>query len=311
MKYQEWQKKTNRFVAMTGYTVEKFNELLPYFKAAHDEYLSEYQMNGKRRKGLRSYTMYANSPLPCMEERLAFILSYLKLNPIQEAQADMFGIEQKQCYELIHGLREILHRSLSLAGSMPAEREEELQEVLSEQSLEEDKILLHDGTEREIPRPQDDEAQELKYSGKKKRHTVKNAVIISCCCIVLYVSPTFDGRVHDKKIADTAYSIPRGFTLVQDTGYQGYRPEGVTVVQPVKKPKGKKLTAQQKQSNRMISSFRVRVEHAIGSIKRYRTVKDECRLRRNLFVEKVFTTCAALHNFRIKDKPFAYENKLT
>jgi hypothetical protein len=145
------------FVVMTGYTVEKFHELLPYFKAAHDEYLSEYQMNGKPRKGLRAYTAYANSPLPCMEERLAFILPYLKLNPIREAQADMFGIEQKQCCELIHSLREILHRSLSLAGSMPAEREEELQEAVSEESVKEDKILLHDGREREIPRPQDDE----------------------------------------------------------------------------------------------------------------------------------------------------------
>jgi hypothetical protein len=311
MKYQEWQKKANRFVAMTGYTEEKFRELLPYFKEAHDEYLSEYRMDGKRRRGLRAYTMYANSPLPCIEERLAFILSYLKLNPIQEAHADMFGIEQKQCYLLIHGLQEILHLALEAAGSIPAQTDAELQEVLSGRTSEEDKILLHDGTEREIPRPQDKEAQQLKYSGKKKRHTVKNAVIISCCCVVLYASPTFDGRVHDKKIADAAYRIPPGFTLAQDTGYQGYRPEGVTVFQPQKKPKGKELTPEQKQDNRLISSFRVRVEHAIGSIKRYRTVKDECRLRKNFFVERVFATCAALHNFRIKDRTFAYENKLT
>ncbi|MDR0758371.1 MAG: transposase family protein, partial [Tannerella sp.] len=94
---------------------------------------------------------------------------------------------------------------------------------------------------------QDEEEQKSKYSGKKKRHTVKNAVIISCCCMVLYVSPTFDGRIHDKKIADTAYRIPPGFTLAQDTGYQGYRPEGVRVIQPVKKPKGKEITAEQKQ----------------------------------------------------------------
>jgi hypothetical protein len=311
MKYQDWQKKTNRFVAMTGYTEEKFNELLPYFKEAHDEYLSVYRMDGKRRRGLRSYTMYSDSPLPCMEERLAFILSNLKLNPIQEAHADMFGIEQKQCYQLIHGLHEILHRALEAAGCVPALTDAELQEVLSERTSEEDKILLHDGTEREIPRPQDEEAQLSKYSGKKKKHTVKNAVIISCLCMVLYTSFTFDGRIHDKKIADTAYHIPPGFTLAQDTGYQGYRPQGVTVVQPQKKPKGKELTQEQKQYNRTVSSFRVRVEHTIGSIKRYRTVKDECRLRRNLFVEKVFSTCAALHNFRIKDKPFAYENKLT
>ncbi|MDR0748745.1 MAG: transposase family protein [Tannerellaceae bacterium] len=83
------------------------------------------------------------------------------------------------------------------------------------------------------------------------------------------------------------------------------------MVQPEKKPRGKELTAGQKQNNRIISSFRVRVEHAIGSIKRYRTIKDECRLRKNLFVERVFALCAALHNFRITDKPFCYENKLT
>jgi hypothetical protein len=40
MKYQEWQKKSPHFVAMTGYREEKFNELLPYFKETHDEYLS-------------------------------------------------------------------------------------------------------------------------------------------------------------------------------------------------------------------------------------------------------------------------------
>ncbi|MDR1169925.1 MAG: hypothetical protein LBK97_03725 [Prevotellaceae bacterium] len=67
MKYQEWQKKTNRFVAMTGYTEEKFRELLPYFKEAHDEYLSEYRMDGKQRRGGRAHTMYANSPLPFID----------------------------------------------------------------------------------------------------------------------------------------------------------------------------------------------------------------------------------------------------
>jgi hypothetical protein len=53
--------------------------------------------------------------------------------------------------------------------------------------------------------------------------------------MVLYASPTFDGQIHDKKIADTDYRIPPGITLAQHTGYQGYRLEGVTVIQPVKK----------------------------------------------------------------------------
>lgn len=98
MKYEDWQKKQNRFLAMTGYSIEDFHRLQPYFEQAHNDYLSEYHLNGKRRSGLRSYVMYRNSPLPSIAERLCFILSYYKLNPLQEQQADLFGIEQKQCY---------------------------------------------------------------------------------------------------------------------------------------------------------------------------------------------------------------------
>jgi hypothetical protein len=121
------------------------------------------------------------------------------------------------------------------------------------------------------------------------------------------VSQTVSGRAHDKTIADNFYTIPAGYTLAQDTGYQGYRPEGVKILQPVKKPRGKELTTEQKRSNQQISAFRVRVEHAIGSVKRYRIVKDECRLRKNSFVDRIFCSCAALHNFRLKARPFRYK----
>jgi len=203
---------------------------------------------------------------------------------------------QKQCNAFVHGLHEILKRALKQAGVVPA------------------------NNEREVPRPVDDDLQKEKYSGKKKRHSVKNAVIIAACCLIVYVSRTFSGRIHDKTIADNEYfvlrtkykyTIPSGYTLVQDTGYQGYQPEGVIIIQPQKKPRGKELTQEQKESNRQISSYRVRVEHAIGGVKRYRIVKDECRLRKNDFVEGVFLYCAALHNFRLNTRPFAYKNKLT
>jgi hypothetical protein len=311
MKYQEWQTKQNRFIAMTGCSVEVFNKLLPYFAEAHDAYLSEYHLNGKRRKGLRRYVMYKNSPLPCVEERLAFVLSYLKLNPLQEHHADLFHIEQKQCYEFIHGLRVILHQAFDEAGCVPAQNDSELQIRLSEFSKSEEKVLLHDGTEREIPRPQEEEQQKENYSGKKKKHTVKNAVIITAGCTILFVSQTFSGRVHDKTIADTAYHIPAGFSLYQDSGYQGYSPAGVKIIQPQKKPKGREWSREQKERNREISVDRVRVEHATGSIKRERIVKDECRLRKDNFVNNIFVSCAALHHFRLLSNPFNYKNKLT
>jgi hypothetical protein len=314
MKYEDWQKRPERFIAMTGCSIKVFNELLPFFEEEHRQYLERFHMNGKRRKVLRKYVPYKNAPLPHVAERLVFILSYLKLNPLQEQHADLFDIEQKQCYEFVHGLKQILHRALEAAGCMPAQTDAQLQEALSEhfkEEKEENKVLLHDGTEREIPRPSDEETQQDNYSGKKKKHTVKNAVIISACCMTLFVSQTFAGRIHDKTIADRHYTIPPGFSLYQDSGYQGYRPAGVYIIQPAKKPKGKDLTQEQKDNNRKISSDRVRVEHTIGSIKRYRIVKDECRLRKNNFVGTVFATCAALHNFRLKIQPWLYNSKLT
>ncbi len=202
---------------MTGYDLSEFNDLLPYFESCHDDYLSRYHLNGKPRKGQRPHVIYSNSPLSCVEERLAFILSYWKLNPLQEQHADLFYMTQKQCHEFVHGLGEILHRALKQAEVVPAQTNKALQEVLSsKEEISKDKLLLHDGTEREIPRPADDELQKDRYSGKKKKHTVKNAVIITSCCLIVYVSLTFSGRVHDKTIADNCYTIPPGYTIAQD-----------------------------------------------------------------------------------------------
>jgi hypothetical protein len=195
------------------------------------------------------------------------------------------------------------------AGVMPVDSQKKLSGILNTLSQENEElpVLLHEGTEREIPRPVDSDEQKEYYSGKKKKHTVKNAVVITACCLILFVSPSVCGKMHDKKIADTMYSFPKPCVLYQDTGYQGFRPDGVIPEQSVKKPKGRSLTREEKEYNRQVASFRIRVEHAIGSAKRLRIVKDECRLRANNFVNRIFKTCAALHNFRIKINPWHYK----
>lgn len=311
MKYQEWIAQPTRFLAMTGYTIEQFNALLPYFEVSHQNHFTKYYLNGQARSEARKYVIYQNSPLASPEERLVFILCYQKLNPLQEDQADRFGMTQAQCNQWVHALKLILDQSLIRAGAMPAQTQAELDQKLEQMQAEtpeeSELILLHDATEREVPRPSDSDLQKEKYSGKKKYHTAKNAVICTAVCLILYVSPTIFGAMHDKKMADTYYTIRKGFTLWQDTGYQGYAPEGVKIVQPTKKPRGKELTEEQKKANQAISSFRVRVEHAIGSVKRIRIVKDECRLRKNNFVEKIFLTATALHNFRLRLNPFQYK----
>lgn len=102
-------------------------------------------------------------------------------------------------------------------GLVPAQTDKELSARLSELSKDGSikPILLHDGTEREIPRPIDWDEQKEQYSGKKKRHTVKNAVVITMTCLILFVSQTVCGKTHDKKMADTMYSFSVPCTLYQ------------------------------------------------------------------------------------------------
>ncbi|GAB6009688.1 transposase family protein [Dysgonomonas reticulitermitis] len=132
---------------------------------------------------------------------------------------------------------------------------------------------------------------------------MKNNLLCNAQKRILWLSKTFDGSVHDKKIADEQQvRFPAGITLWQDTGFMGHNPENVTVKMPTKKPKGKELTKEQKEENRKISSFRILVEHAIGGVKRCRIVKERLRCTIFGFDDTVMLIACGLHNFRISLK---------
>ena len=83
--------------------------------------------------------------------------------------------------------------------------------------------FFHDGTERPIQRPKDVEAQKAYYSGKKKQHTVKNNLLITADSKVVLLTPSYEGRIHDKRIADrTDYFLPYGSYLYQDSGFSRF-----------------------------------------------------------------------------------------
>ena len=168
--------------------------------------------------------------------------------------------------------------------------------------------FFHDATERPIQRPKDPEVQKAYYSGKKKQHTVKNNLMINAKSKVVLLTPSCEGRIHDKRIAETiGYSPPSGSILYQDSGFQGFTCPDVTIVQPKKKPKGQELTVEEKAMNREISSIRIRVEQvSIGGIKRYRIVKDKLRNSKKGFSDLVMETCCGLHNFRLNFRPWSY-----
>jgi hypothetical protein len=165
----------------------------------------------------------------------------------------------------------------------------------------------HDGTERPIHRPRDPEEQQEYYSGKKKCHTVKNLLVIDETCQICFLSATYEGKAHDKSLADLeGYRLPSGSCLYQDSGFQGFVLAGVTIAQPKKKPPGGELTPLEKSMNRRISSIRIRIEHAIGGVKRFRIVKDKIRPLKDDIRDTMMETCCGLYNFRLQYRPRRY-----
>ena len=246
-----------------------------------------------------------------MEEKLLFILICLRQAWTQDAHGMFFAMSQPETNKWIHLLSPILHPALDELDELPA-REATPEVFEKETDVESDTTapehFFQDCTERPIQRPKDQQAQKDYYSGKKKQHTVKNNLLINAACKILVLSPTCKGSMHDKRLADETVSfLPSGSYLYQDSGFLGFNPEGITVVQPKKKPKGSELTATEKARNREISSIRIRVEHVISSVKRYRIVQDKLRNWKKGFSDLVMKICCGFHNFRLNFRPWRYD----
>jgi DDE superfamily endonuclease len=97
---------------------------------------------------------------------------------------------------------------------------------------------------------------------------VKNNLIIDMEeRLVRYLSRTYPGRVHDKRICDEEdYTFPPGCVLWKDIGFQGFEPEQVCTYQPKRKPRNHELSAADKAENTVIASIRILVEHVIAGV---------------------------------------------
>ena len=93
IKYQAYKEKATEFLALTGYTQEEFEALLPPFRRRYYEWMSRHRLDGNPR-GKRKYSDYKNSPLATIEDKLLFILHYLKSNNLQTVQGALFGMSQ-------------------------------------------------------------------------------------------------------------------------------------------------------------------------------------------------------------------------
>lgn len=118
-----------RVLDLTSLTIEEFEELVPRFEKEFQFTMSEWRFDGKPRTR-RRYSTYRNWPLPAPEDRLLFILMYLKGHPVQTIHGQMFSLPLGKTNMWIHVLMPVLDHMLKNLGLSPSRSIEQLKERL-------------------------------------------------------------------------------------------------------------------------------------------------------------------------------------
>ena len=227
---------------MAGLTTAEFRGLLPAFETAYER---AYPRDRTAAGQPRQWWQWGGRPsaLRRSADQLLFVLVYLKTYPLQVVLGQLFGLSASQANYWLHHLLPVLRSALDDLGVLPERDGGRL--ARQPGSTEGARVFIIDGTERRRQRPRNAEKQALHYSGKKRAHTDKNVLVASAGSErILFLSGTYPGTAHDKRIADEEHlTYPPGTTLYKDTGFQGYEPPVEKTCQAKKKAAGARANA--------------------------------------------------------------------
>jgi Helix-turn-helix of DDE superfamily endonuclease len=119
LRFADLRSRPMEFLDFTSVTLDEFQQLVPPFEAAFHARMTAWRMDGKPRTA-RRFTVYQNCPLPTPEDRLLFILVYLKTYALQVVQGRLFGMVQGKANQWIHVLLPVLLAALRTLGDAPA-----------------------------------------------------------------------------------------------------------------------------------------------------------------------------------------------
>ena len=119
IRFTDVQVRPTEFLDLTSLTLDEFQLLVPPFESAFQAHMREWRLDGQPRTA-RRFTVYKNCPLATPEDRLFFILVYLKTYALQVVQGRLFGMGQSKANQWIHVLLPVVLTALRTLGDAPA-----------------------------------------------------------------------------------------------------------------------------------------------------------------------------------------------
>lgn len=221
------------------------------------------------------------------EEQICLCVFYLRHLPTFQILGIQFNVSKTEANDTFNYWIKIIRRILPASLMEQAKKDKEELTIVKEMLAEHE--LIVDSWEQPRERPKDNEAQKEYYSGKKKQHTYKGQVVtLPLGKDLVDVEVGREGKASDINMfreQQKKFQSEQKFT--GDKGYQG----GINIKIPQKKPKGKELTEEQNEGNKIISSQRIYVEHVIRLIKIFRAAKERFRMKRDKYEQVILAIC--------------------
>ena len=268
-------KKPKQFLSVTGLTVPQFDSLSKEIQKQYKDTEVKRLSKKKRQREIGAGRRFNHS----IRDRILMFLMYYRMYTTYDMLGMIFDLNKSNV------MRDIKYLELAVKQSIPvpAKKYADSKKLKSLEDIQQffpELIAITDGTEQQIPRPKDKHKRKTHYSGKKKKHTVQNQITVNFDGIIIHKSTHSPGSHHDYSIYKSKHpTLPQELLQFYDLGYLGVEKdfEDQTSILPYKKKKGKELSIPQKAWNKLQRSIRIKVEHVIAQIKKFRINRDVFR----------------------------------
>ena len=268
LNYTKLARKPEQFLRFTGMTVQQFDFLTKKIQ-------KRYKITEKKRlsKRDRKRNIGAGRPfkLP-LKDRILMLLIYYRCYTSYDLLEYLFGVDSSTICRDIAKIEPAVKQSIPIPSKLYS-NSKKINNIQQLQEFFPQLIAITDGTEQQIPRPKDKKKRKTHYSGKKKKHTIKNQITINLKGEIIHKPPHSPGRRNDYAILKIKHpGLSEELMIFYDLGYLGVEkdfPEQISIL-PYKKKKGKELTISQKEWNKLQTKIRIKVEHTISRIKKFR-----------------------------------------
>jgi hypothetical protein len=230
LSYERLSKKPLLFKSFTGFTVQEFDNIYDKEITKRYEKYELKRLSCKIKKDRKRKAGAGRHFKLDVKNRFLMLLVYYRLYITYTLAGFLFDLDQSNICRDIQKIESLIRQCVPIPQKIYpiTKRLKTLEEV---EKYFPGFIAFTDCTEQQIPRPVNRERREIFYSGKKKRHTVKNQLTVNNRGYILHKVGYKKGRKHDYDIYKNNHPVtPKQVIIVVDLGYLGIEKDSRTTI---------------------------------------------------------------------------------